>query len=93
MGFKWVSDWEVDLNYTNTDNDGWSYGFTWSELLLNCKNNTSVIRKGHNITRRRKWIRTCIVVGEGNQAIFNADDFKQANDNNNNNNNIKMTAK
>lgn len=78
-GFKWSSDWQVDREYTQTDSEGWSYAFTFGSILSNYKSGASVIRKGHNQARRRKWVRHCCLIEKGSELIYNPMEFARVN--------------
>lgn len=65
-GYTWIpdDDWCIDMDYTNTDEAGWSYAVDWRSMMSN-------LRKGHSSTsgtlytvRRRKWRRRAVKIRE-----------------------------
>ena len=63
LGFQWANSWRVDKSYTETDDNGWSYGFTFGKLLSNYKaGKPSQVRPVNMHARRRKWVRKAVAV-------------------------------
>ena len=67
-GYSWVDDeysnWEIDMDYTNTDDKGWCYAFDFNMMMHNLRKGKSVT-KGTGLTvRRRKWRRRAVKVRE-----------------------------
>ncbi|TMW59495.1 hypothetical protein Poli38472_004564 [Pythium oligandrum] len=57
-GHEWVSDWDLDQNYTSVDRDGWAYGADFADLtrLLN-EESSHASRQPSDAVRRRRWVR------------------------------------
>jgi hypothetical protein len=60
--FTWSSEWCLDKSYTQTDENGWSYGLTFGRILANYKQNKSHTSPLKMMARRRKWVRRASVI-------------------------------
>ena len=75
--FAWSSEWCIDRKYTGTDDNGWSYGYTFGKLLANYKNNKSHTKPLKMMARRRKWVRKATAIdrnsmgGANRNAMYN----------------------
>ncbi len=49
----WI--WCFDTEYTQCDEEGWSYGFDFLNLMSNCKKESSVTDSKLQPVRRRRW--------------------------------------
>lgn len=60
-GYEWDTTgkdtWKLDKQYTQTDNDGWSYGIHFTYILSNYLKGKSTTSGVGRATRRRKWTR------------------------------------
>ncbi|KAL4117191.1 hypothetical protein PRIC2_012637 [Phytophthora ramorum] len=57
-GHEWVSDWEIDQNYTAVDRDGWTYAADFVEIVRLLGDDLShASRHPTDAVRRRRWIR------------------------------------
>merc|ERR1712072_21748 len=56
-GFSFRSKFKVDKEYTNCDEDGWSYGIDFWQLSSNYTAGGSVASPMGCSVRRRKWVR------------------------------------
>jgi hypothetical protein len=57
-GHEWSTDWEIDLNYTSVDRDGWTYASDFPELNRLLQEELShASRHPADTVRRRRWIR------------------------------------
>lgn len=58
-GWKWHSEWSVDVKYTNCDRDGWSYGSSFEDIDKKLSEQKSSLMpiSGKDTCRRRRWIR------------------------------------
>jgi hypothetical protein len=59
-GYEWIKpnqSWSVDLGYTNTDFNGWSYGTTFDQISENLKHNDSSNEQIDIQVRRKRWFR------------------------------------
>jgi tRNA A-37 threonylcarbamoyl transferase component Bud32 len=62
-GWKWdpISDWALDLEYTNTNTSGWSYSTSFDRMEIKFQNQiSSSIPTPRHVTRRRLWKRKMI---------------------------------
>lgn len=50
-------DWEIDMTYTATDSEGWSYGINFEYIMSNYRRSQSCTSPQGRTTRRRRWIR------------------------------------
>jgi calcium/calmodulin-dependent protein kinase I len=58
IGWKWLTSWEIDTQYTNTNTQGWSYSTTFMRLELKLQNQiSSSLPTPRHVTRRRLWKR------------------------------------
>lgn len=57
QGGEWIGDWMIDTSYTQTDEDGWSYGFTFAKVVDNYLKKSSLVNSNNTHARRRKWVR------------------------------------
>ena len=58
-GWEWVNKWEVDLDYTECDPEGWSYGVDFNNVQVRLQRRHSVDQSGiTDFVRRRRWTRT-----------------------------------
>lgn len=58
-GWKWISEWIIDISYTQCDAEGWSYGRSFGSI--DTKANEQQSRSSPlavDTCRRRRWIRT-----------------------------------
>lgn len=56
--YVWTSEWELDLDFANVDEDGWTYGTDFDDLLrLQEDEMTRGKRERDDAVRRRRWIR------------------------------------
>ncbi|RLN47096.1 hypothetical protein BBJ29_002507 [Phytophthora kernoviae] len=57
-GHEWVTDWEIDQNYTAVDRDGWTYAADFVEIVRLLGDDLShASRHPTDAVRRRRWIR------------------------------------
>ena len=56
-GYKWVGDWQVDKEYTSTDDNGWCYGMDFGYIMSGFRTGKSSSSSLGRAVRRRKWIR------------------------------------
>ncbi|CAI5716025.1 unnamed protein product [Hyaloperonospora brassicae] len=64
-GHEWVSDWEIDRNYTAVDRDGWTYAADFVEIVRLLGDDLShASRHPTDAVRRRRWIRYRQLVDE-----------------------------
>ncbi|TDH74021.1 hypothetical protein CCR75_009427 [Bremia lactucae] len=57
-GHEWMSDWEIDQNYTAVDRDGWTYAADFVEIVRLLGDDLShASRHPTDAVRRRRWIR------------------------------------
>lgn len=57
-GYEWASEWEIDLNYTAVDRDGWTYATDFVESVRLLRDDLShASRHPTDAVRRRRWIR------------------------------------
>ncbi|KAI9909403.1 hypothetical protein PsorP6_014736 [Peronosclerospora sorghi] len=57
-GHEWVTDWEIDHNYTAVDRDGWTYAADFVEIVRLLGDDLShASRHPTDAVRRRRWIR------------------------------------
>ncbi|CEG37697.1 uncharacterized protein PHALS_05756 [Plasmopara halstedii] len=57
-GYEWVTDWEIDQNYTAVDRDGWTYAADFVEIVRLLGDDLShASRHPTDAVRRRRWIR------------------------------------
>ncbi|KAE8887402.1 hypothetical protein PF005_g3451 [Phytophthora fragariae] len=64
-GYEWVSDWEIDQNYTAVDRDGWTYAADFVEIVRLLGDDLShASRHPTDAVRRRRWIRYRQLVDE-----------------------------
>lgn len=57
-GHEWVTEWEIDRNYTAVDNDGWTYAADFVEIVRLLRDDLShASRHPTDAVRRRRWIR------------------------------------
>jgi calcium/calmodulin-dependent protein kinase I len=62
-GWKWdpLSDWTIDLQYTNTNPSGWSYSTSFERMEMKFQNQmSSSIPTPRHVTRRRLWKRKMV---------------------------------
>ncbi|CAI5743514.1 unnamed protein product [Peronospora destructor] len=60
VGHEWVTDWEIDQNYTAVDRDGWTYAADFVEIVRLLGDDLShASRHPTDAVRRRRWIRYC----------------------------------
>ncbi|CAH0487773.1 unnamed protein product [Peronospora farinosa] len=60
LGHEWVTDWEIDQNYTAVDRDGWTYAADFVEIVRLLGDDLShASRHPTDAVRRRRWIRYC----------------------------------
>lgn len=63
-GYMWdpspPGTWVVDKDYTQTDDEGWSYGIDFAAVMRNYRSNTSVVKGLGRSVRRRRWIRNAL---------------------------------
>jgi hypothetical protein len=52
--------WTIDKDYTQTDENGWSYGIDFSAIMRNYRVNNSTTKAFGRSARRRRWIRHAI---------------------------------
>ncbi|CAH0479135.1 unnamed protein product [Peronospora belbahrii] len=58
VGHEWVTDWEIDQNYTAVDRDGWTYAADFVEIVRLLGDDLShASRHPTDAVRRRRWIR------------------------------------
>ena len=58
LGFEWTSNWRLDLEFTNCDQEGWSYATDFWLLSLHQHQQTArKARRTFDFVRRRKWYR------------------------------------
>jgi hypothetical protein len=68
VGYEWYSDWRVDKKYTATDEFGWTYGYSFKDIMSNYGNGVASISPTLRTVRRRKWVRTARNVNRSRQA-------------------------
>lgn len=57
-GHEWVTEWEIDRNYTAVDHDGWTYAADFVEMVRLLRDDLShASRHPTDAVRRRRWIR------------------------------------
>ncbi|RLN83991.1 hypothetical protein BBJ28_00016522, partial [Nothophytophthora sp. Chile5] len=57
-GHEWVTDWEIDQNYTAVDREGWTYAADFVEIVRLLSDDLShASRHPTDAVRRRRWIR------------------------------------
>lgn len=59
-GYEWIKPnhaWSVDLGYTHTDSNGWSYANSFDQLRDNLKHNDSNSEAMGKQCRRKRWFR------------------------------------
>lgn len=57
-GHEWVTDWEIDQNYTAVDRNGWTYAADFVEIVRLLGDDLShASRHPTDAVRRRRWIR------------------------------------
>lgn len=61
-GYIWLDPvWTLDRNYLDTDEDGWCYGITFSDIMTDLKNGVGNLGLGiPPSVRRRKFFRRCV---------------------------------
>jgi hypothetical protein len=58
VGWRWTSDWEVDLESANGDNDGWVYAFDFTNFnIMSARNGVRKAPRATDYVRRRRWTR------------------------------------
>jgi hypothetical protein len=64
-GYIWLDAvWTLDRNYLETDEDGWCYGITFSDMMTDLKNGVGNLGIGiPPSVRRRKFFRRCVRSG------------------------------
>eukprot|EP00127_Corallochytrium_limacisporum_P003424 Clim_evm52s149 gene=Clim_evmTU52s149 len=57
-GWEWVEEWHLDKEYTNCDEEGWSYASDFTQLVKRKLKGKSISEAGlTDFVRRRRWIR------------------------------------
>jgi hypothetical protein len=56
--------WKLDMTYTETDENGWSYGIDFDFIMSNYKKKKSTISPIGRFCRRRRWYRRVIVLND-----------------------------
>lgn len=57
-GHEWVTEWEIDQNYTAVDREGWTYAADFIEIVRLLRDDLShASRHPTDAVRRRRWIR------------------------------------
>ena len=57
-GYRWVTDWMINRDYTKMDSDGWSYATSFPRLSARLREEKSVARPSpRQSCRRRLWFR------------------------------------
>jgi hypothetical protein len=64
----WTSPWKIDHNYTECDEEGWSYATDFPRFKTHLERGKSNQKKLGASVRRRRWIRTMCYVPPENQA-------------------------
>uniref|UniRef100_K3XB37 PH domain-containing protein n=1 Tax=Globisporangium ultimum (strain ATCC 200006 / CBS 805.95 / DAOM BR144) TaxID=431595 RepID=K3XB37_GLOUD len=67
----WTSPWKIDKNYTECDDEGWSYATDFPRFKMHLARGKSSMKRLGASVRRRRWIRMmCYVPPEnGNGAV------------------------
>jgi hypothetical protein len=65
-GYIWndEDDWKIDMDYTNTDEAGWTYAVDWRTMMQGLKKGHSHTSGAMYTVRRRKWRRRAVKVRE-----------------------------
>ncbi|EEY57757.1 phosphatidylinositol-4-phosphate-5-kinase (PI-PIPK-B) [Phytophthora infestans T30-4] len=57
--WMWSHDWMPDSDYTQCDEEGWTYGSSIGRINCRLAEGTSKVKRGyHHFLRRRRWIHT-----------------------------------
>ncbi len=63
-GYAWREDstdkWIVDIDYTNTDGEGWVYGIDFGYVMQSLRQNKSSTNSHLRSVRRRRWKRIAV---------------------------------
>ncbi|XP_022721975.1 uncharacterized protein LOC111279261 isoform X3 [Durio zibethinus] len=70
-GWKWISTWTIDKSQF-VDEDGWAYGPDYRSLRWPLTSK-SHIKSGHDVVRRRRWIRTRQQIAEQDKSCLKSD--------------------
>lgn len=69
----WTTPWKIDKNYTECDDEGWSYATDFPRFKQHLARGKSSMKRLGASVRRRRWIRMmCYVPPEGNGAAATA---------------------
>ncbi|XVF38939.1 hypothetical protein REPUB_Repub20aG0145800 [Reevesia pubescens] len=71
-GWKWISTWTLDKSQF-VDEDGWAYGPDYQSLRWPPTSSKSHIKSGHDVVRRRRWIRTRQQIAEQGKSCIKSD--------------------
>lgn len=61
-GYAWKDAWTVDMWHSSVDMHGWSYAMSLEQLRNNYKTGHSSKRAVFKIMRRRRWVRTAVLI-------------------------------
>ena len=71
-GWQWISTWTINKSQF-VDEDGWAYGPDYQSLGWPPTSSKSHIKSGHDVVRRRRWIRTRQQIADQGKSCLKSD--------------------